>query len=106
MVMGRTATLSLAQPSRAGLVTGAPGSVVGLTAPGRRFGRTWVATPVGAASWARVVPEIHQLSRADARRIAVRAQLLDSPRPSDLLDTVRALSMFQLDPISSSSGCA
>src|SRR5262245_35289538 len=44
--------------------------------------------------------ELHQLSRADARRIAVRAQLLDRPRPVDLLDTVRALSLLQLDPIS------
>jgi uncharacterized protein YcaQ len=42
----------------------------------------------------------HQLSRTEARRIAVRAQLLDKPRPSDLLDTVRALSLLQLDPIS------
>ena len=44
--------------------------------------------------------EVHRLSRADARRIAVRAQLLDRPRPTDLLDTVRGLSMLQLDPVS------
>jgi len=29
---------------------------------------------------------VHELSRADARRIAVRAQLLDSERPDGLLD--------------------
>jgi uncharacterized protein YcaQ len=42
---------------------------------------------------------VHQLSRRDARRIAVRAQLLDSPRPTGLLDVVRHLTFVQLDPI-------
>ena len=46
------------------------------------------------------MPEVHELSRADARRIAVRAQLLAGQRPRDLLATVRALSLLQLDPIS------
>jgi uncharacterized protein YcaQ len=32
---------------------------------------------------------VHELSRVDARRIAVRAQLLDSMRPAGLLDVVR-----------------
>jgi uncharacterized protein len=41
---------------------------------------------------------VHQLSRADARRIAVRAQLLDEPRPADLLDVVRHLTLLQIDP--------
>ena len=41
---------------------------------------------------------VHQLSRADARRIAVRAQLLDSQRPTDLLDLVRHLTFLQVDP--------
>jgi uncharacterized protein len=41
---------------------------------------------------------VHQLSRADARRIAVRAQLLDSNRPTSLLDVVRRLTFLQLDP--------
>ncbi|HEX5493153.1 MAG TPA: crosslink repair DNA glycosylase YcaQ family protein [Mycobacteriales bacterium] len=40
----------------------------------------------------------HTLSRADARRIAVRAQLLDGSRPADLLDVVRQLSLVQIDP--------
>jgi len=38
-----------------------------------------------------------ELSRADARRIAVRAQLLDSTRPSDLTETVRHLTLLQND---------
>jgi uncharacterized protein len=41
----------------------------------------------------------HRLSRTDARRIAVRAQLLDAGRPAGLLELVRHLSMLQLDPI-------
>ncbi|MGH3475280.1 MAG: DNA glycosylase AlkZ-like family protein [Nocardioidaceae bacterium] len=42
---------------------------------------------------------VHQLSRRDARRIAVRAQLLDASRPTDLLDVIRHLTFLQLDPI-------
>ena len=38
-----------------------------------------------------------ELSREQARRIAVRAQLLDLPRPSDLLETVRHLTFLQVD---------
>jgi hypothetical protein len=38
------------------------------------------------------------LSRADARRIAIRAQLLDAPRPTNLLAVVRHLTLLQLDP--------
>jgi uncharacterized protein len=41
---------------------------------------------------------VHELSRTDARRIAVRAQLLDSSRPADLLGVVRHLTLLQLDP--------
>jgi hypothetical protein len=40
---------------------------------------------------------VHELSRVDARRIAVRAQLLDRRRPADLLDMVRRLTMLQFD---------
>jgi uncharacterized protein YcaQ len=39
----------------------------------------------------------HQLSRQDARRIAVRAQLLDGSRPTDLVDVVRRLTLVQND---------
>jgi uncharacterized protein YcaQ len=41
---------------------------------------------------------VHELSRLDARRIAVRAQLLDRPRPAGLLDVVRQLTLLQIDP--------
>ncbi len=41
---------------------------------------------------------VHELSRTDARRIAVRAQLLDSARPTSLHDVVRRLTLLQLDP--------
>ncbi|HEY1488769.1 MAG TPA: crosslink repair DNA glycosylase YcaQ family protein, partial [Micromonosporaceae bacterium] len=41
---------------------------------------------------------VHQLSRTDARRIAVRAQLLDSPRPMDLIEVVRHLTLLQIEP--------
>ena len=40
---------------------------------------------------------MHQLSRTDARRIAVRAQLLDRPRPTDLVEVVRRLTLLQND---------
>jgi uncharacterized protein len=46
------------------------------------------------------VNTVHQLSRADARRIAVRAQLLTRERPTDLLETVRQLSLVQIEPTS------
>ncbi|MFF0233749.1 DNA glycosylase AlkZ-like family protein [Micromonospora sp. NPDC005254] len=41
---------------------------------------------------------VHQLDRAQARRIAVRAQLLAAPRPTDLLAVVRQLTLVQIDP--------
>jgi uncharacterized protein len=44
------------------------------------------------------VSEVHQLSRSDARRIAVRAQLLDANRPTDLLDLARHLNVLQVEP--------
>ncbi len=43
-------------------------------------------------------PTTHQLTREDARRVAVRAQLLTRPRPTDLLDVVRHLGLLQHDP--------
>jgi uncharacterized protein YcaQ len=43
---------------------------------------------------------VHQLSRQDARRVAIRAQMLTSERPPDLLTVVRQLTMLQLDPVS------
>lgn len=41
--------------------------------------------------------DVHQLTRTEARRIAVRAQLLDAERPDDLLDVVRRLALLQND---------
>jgi uncharacterized protein YcaQ len=41
---------------------------------------------------------VHQLTNQEARRIAVQAQLLDEPRPTDLLATVRHLTLLQVDP--------
>ncbi|MDT4958918.1 MAG: uncharacterized protein QOF95_1112 [Pseudonocardiales bacterium] len=40
---------------------------------------------------------VHELSRTEARRIAVRAQLLDGARPTDLLKVVRQLTLLQSD---------
>jgi uncharacterized protein len=41
---------------------------------------------------------VHRLTKAQARRIAVRAQLLDAPRPTDLVEVVQQLTMVQIDP--------
>ncbi|NYD41693.1 DNA glycosylase AlkZ-like family protein [Nocardioides panaciterrulae] len=39
----------------------------------------------------------HELSRTEARRVAVRAQLLTADRPTDLLELVEHLTILQLD---------
>jgi hypothetical protein len=41
---------------------------------------------------------MHRLTKPQARRIAVRAQLLDAPRPTDLLSVVHRLTLLQIDP--------
>jgi uncharacterized protein YcaQ len=41
---------------------------------------------------------VHRLTKAQARRIAVRAQLLDTPRPTELLTVVQQLTLLQIDP--------
>ena len=40
----------------------------------------------------------HRLTKERARRIAVRAQLLDAPRPTDLVAVVERLTLLQIDP--------
>lgn len=42
---------------------------------------------------------VHELSRRDARRLAVHAQLLDHARPTALHEVVRQLTMLQIDPV-------
>ena len=39
----------------------------------------------------------HELSRRQARRIAIRAQLLDDTTHTDLLDVVWSLTLLQVD---------
>jgi uncharacterized protein len=41
--------------------------------------------------------KVHELSRADARRIAVRAQLLGRDRPAELIGMIRRLTLLQAD---------
>ena len=41
---------------------------------------------------------MHELTRTEARRIAVQAQLLDAGRPTELHAVVRQLTLLQIDP--------
>ncbi len=41
---------------------------------------------------------MHRLTKEQARRIAIRAQLLDLPRPTDVLQVVQRLTLLQIDP--------
>jgi uncharacterized protein len=41
---------------------------------------------------------VHRLTKTQARRIAVRAQLLDARRPTDLATVVHELTLLQIDP--------
>lgn len=46
-----------------------------------------------------MAPEPHRLTARDARRVAVRAQLLTRDRPGDVVETVRELSHLQMDTV-------
>ncbi len=41
---------------------------------------------------------VHRLTKDEARRIAIQAQLLDAPRPTHLVDVVDRLTFLQIDP--------
>ncbi len=41
---------------------------------------------------------VYRLSKDEARRIAIHAQLLDAPRPTGLVDVVERLTLLQIDP--------
>jgi uncharacterized protein YcaQ len=43
---------------------------------------------------------MHELTKKQARQIAVRAQLLDAPRPKDLVAVAERLTFLQIDPTS------
>ena len=61
----------------------------------RRFHQPHAVRRTGATVGGVVV---HHLSRDEARRIAIHAQLLDAPRPTDLVAVVERLSFLQIDP--------
>ena len=42
--------------------------------------------------------KVYELSRTDARRLAVQAQMLASPRPTALVEVVEQLTLLQIDP--------
>jgi uncharacterized protein YcaQ len=41
---------------------------------------------------------VHRLTKKQARQVAVRAQLLEAPRPQDLLAVMERLTLLQVDP--------
>ena len=52
----------------------------------------------GVSSRSPTLPPVHRLTKKQARQIAVRAQLLDAPRPKGLLAVVQRLTLLQIDP--------
>ena len=71
---------------------------------GRESGQAGIHMMARALSGRRLVLSrpyrrcVHELTREQARRIAVRAQLLDADRPTDLLEAVRHLTLLQVEP--------
>ncbi|MGH2428105.1 MAG: DNA glycosylase AlkZ-like family protein [Candidatus Limnocylindria bacterium] len=59
---------------------------------------TGAIRPEAAGTTGRSPPPVHRLTKAQARRIAIRAQLLDAARPTDLVSMVERLTLLQLDP--------
>lgn len=47
----------------------------------------------------------HRLTRDDARRIAVRAQLLDADRPGDVVEVAEQLGYIKIDPTATIAPC-
>ncbi|HWM17544.1 MAG TPA: crosslink repair DNA glycosylase YcaQ family protein, partial [Microbacterium sp.] len=48
---------------------------------------------------------IHQLTRDQARRIIVRAQLLDAQRPGDVVEVAEQLGYIKIDPTATIAPC-
>src|SRR6478609_11877901 len=71
-----------------------PGACRGCLA--RMPGRRSVALSPRSTSVSGMV--VHRLTVEQARRIAVHAQLLDLPRPTELVATVERLTFLQIDP--------
>jgi uncharacterized protein YcaQ len=47
----------------------------------------------------------HQLTRGQARRIVVRAQLLDADRPGDVVEVAEQLAYIKIDPTAVIAPC-
>src|SRR5690606_2564383 len=77
----------------------ARGGTGGISPHERARGAEGPAPPVAAVGGSRYAPRVtHALSRRDARRIAVRAQLLDARRPGDVVEVVEQLTLMNIDP--------
>src|SRR6266540_3909798 len=85
--------------SRPKMSTSAARHEAGATQTGtRRDGTGSRSSGLRRTSRRDVALSVHRLTKAQARRIAVRAQLLDAPLPTDLLTVVQQLTLLQIDP--------
>ena len=55
-------------------------------------------TAVPGVGGCRYRRDMHQLTRDDARRLVVRAQLLDAQRPGDVVEVAEQLGSIKIDP--------